>query len=138
MTRNGIYYRVNFIVCFIFCFSLFLTLYKRGLLRPYKTSLIPTADMHLSTVMYVFSCRYLTFEFILNKCHHSITMRFITFKVETFQSLLKGVFTLIEDLLVISLFTVFIRVIWWCICCSLFLFAINIGTWNSYSRIESV
>ena len=44
-------------------------------------------------------------------------MDFITFVVGAFQSLLKDVFTLFEDLLVTSEFTIFIGVIIWNICC---------------------
>ena len=49
--------------------------------------------------------------FILKKCHHSDTTEFITFVVGAPQSLLEGVFSLIEDLLVIIVFTFFIKVI---------------------------
>ena len=38
----------------------------------------------------------------MKKSHRFVTMAFITFVVRAFQSLLEGVFTLIEDFLVIS------------------------------------
>ena len=57
---------------------------------------------------------------ILKKCHHSIFLLLfldITFVVGASQSLLEGVFTLIEELLVNSESIYYIKVKRWCICC---------------------
>ena len=61
---------------------------KRGWLRPYN--LTPPQIV------------VLLFNLILKKCHRSVNLYIITFVVMVFQSFLKGVFTLVEDVLVIS------------------------------------
>ena len=95
-------------VClFQFIFDLALKEDAEGL----KNKFYPTAHfMNLSTVrrywpLMCFCVVILSFSsifFFLKNCYRSITVDFITFVVGAFQSFLKGVFTLLEDFLVIS------------------------------------
>ena len=47
-------------------------------------------------VINVSSCRYLTFLFILKKCHRSVAVDFITFVVGAFKSLREGMLHFLE------------------------------------------
>ena len=67
----------------------------------------------------------LLFSFILKKSHDSVTIDFTTFVVRGFQSLFKGVFTLVKDILVIS------ESIYY------FVFSLYAGTFGAFHRNHS-
>ena len=61
-------------------------------------------SIHSQGMLVINVCLVLLLSFILKTFHGSITLDVFTGVIEAFQSLLKGVFTLVKDLLVIREF----------------------------------